>query len=73
MNDEVTPIFTDDNDGIEKIIEENEARDKGPKVFGLEKTLDRVVAPIAEALEDRDLTPEEAKEVARQNDREQHS
>jgi len=69
MNDR-EPVFTDDDDSVEREIEANEARDVRPPEPGLERTLDRVVAPIARMIQDEDdLTPEEAAAARRQNDR----
>ncbi|MGC4107672.1 MAG: hypothetical protein QM753_15230 [Thermomicrobiales bacterium] len=62
------PIFTDD-DSVEREIEANEARDTGPKETTIERTLDKVISPIARLFADDELTPEEAAEVRRENDR----
>lgn len=70
MSDTDTAIFTDD-DSVDKEIAENETRDTGPRKSRLEHSIERVISPLTRVLQDPDLTPEEAEEAARQNDREQ--
>ena len=64
------PVFTDD-DSVEQEIEANEAREVHPDEPAFERAIDKVLSPITRLLKDDDLTPEEAAEVRRENDRDQ--
>lgn len=65
------PVFTDDDSSVEQEIRANEARDVPPQEPAVERTLDRIVSPVARMIQDDDLTPEEQAEVLRENDRDQ--
>jgi hypothetical protein len=71
MSDTNEPVFTDD-DSVEQEIEANEARDVRPDEPVIERALDTVISPITRMIDRDELTPEEAAEVHRENNRDQH-
>ncbi|MGC4190753.1 MAG: hypothetical protein QM589_06275 [Thermomicrobiales bacterium] len=62
-------IFTAD-DTVEQEIEANEERDLAPKEPAYERAINAVISPLTRLMQDNELTPEEAEEANRENDRE---
>lgn len=71
MSDTNEPVFTDD-DSVEQEIEANEARETRPDEPMIERALDTVISPLTRMIDRDELTPEEAAEVHRENNRDQH-
>lgn len=71
MSDSTQPVFTDD-DSVEQEIEANENREVRPDEPVIERALDTVLSPLTRMIDRDELTPEEAAEAQRENNRDQH-